>query len=213
MVHSCTVLARLCKGACLCCTAYPALVWEPWAAALPFSILVPLKLNQFYMCRSCACLLAAGLQTLKLLQSLHTSGWLHRDVKPANFVRTRDSDPAAGGEWRILDFGLARQYISKEGLIVDAREGYNEFRGSTNYASIKAHQKEELGAISVPLILLTGHGRIRKTCIRNLVLTSLAMQCKRMPAWVYLAPLPLHFLVCIECRLCWACFDALLVPT
>ena len=94
---------------------------------------------------------------MKLLQSLHTSGWLHRDVKPANFVRTRDSDPAAGGEWRILDFGLARQYISKDGLIVDAREGYNEFRGSTNYASIKAHQKEELGATSALGITLAGH--------------------------------------------------------
>ena len=109
------------------------------------------------MYRLCTRRLAAGLQTLKLLQSLHTSGWLHRDVKPANFVRTRDSDPAAGGEWRILDFGLARQYISKDGLIVDAREGYNEFRGSTNYASIKAHQKEELGATSALGITLAGH--------------------------------------------------------
>ena len=89
--------------------------------------------------------MAAGLQTLKLLQSLHSSGWLHRDVKPANFVRTKDSDPATGGEWRIVDFGLAKPYISKEGEIVNARDGYNEFRGSTNYASIKAHQKEELG--------------------------------------------------------------------
>ncbi len=87
----------------------------------------------------------AGLQTLKLLQSLHSCGWLHRDVKPANFVRTKDSDPVTGGKWRIVDFGLAKPYISKEGDIVDARHGYNEFRGSTNYASIKAHQKEELG--------------------------------------------------------------------
>ena len=90
----------------------------------------------------------AGHQTLKLLQSMHTSGWLHRDVKPANFVRTRDSDPANGGQWRIVDFGLAKPYISKEGEIVDARDGYNEFRGSTNYASVKAHQKEELGETS-----------------------------------------------------------------
>ena len=87
----------------------------------------------------------AGHQTLKLLQNIHSSGWLHRDVKPANFVRTRDSDPASGGQWRIVDFGLAKPYISKDGDIIDARDGYNEFRGSTNYASLKAHQREELG--------------------------------------------------------------------
>lgn len=128
---------------------------------------------------------------MKLLQSLHTSGWLHRDVKPANFVRTRDSDPAAGGEWRILDFGLARQYISKDGLIVDAREGYNEFRGSTNYASIKAHQKEELGATSALGIMLAGHSQCGP------IIHSLVMQSKGMPAWVHLAPLPLFPLVCV----------------
>ena len=90
-------------------------------------------------------LLIAGHQTLKLLQGIHTSGWLHRDVKPANFVRTLDSEPASGGQWRIVDFGLAKPYISKDGDIIDPRNGYNEFRGSTNYASVKAHEKEELG--------------------------------------------------------------------
>ena len=113
-------------------------------------------LQRVGVCCSCTSCWVAGLQTLKLLQSLHASGWLHRDVKPANFVRTKDSDPGAGGEWRILDFGLARQYISKDGLIVDAREGYNEFRGSTNYASVKAHQKEELGASSAPVLVFAG---------------------------------------------------------
>ncbi len=87
----------------------------------------------------------AGHQTLKLLQNIHSSGWLHRDVKPANFVRTIQSDPASGGRWRVVDFGLAKPYISKDGDIIDARDGYNEFRGSTNYASVRAHQKEELG--------------------------------------------------------------------
>lgn len=102
----------------------------------------------------------AGHQTLKLLQNIHSSGWLHRDVKPANFVRTRDSDPASGGEWRIVDFGLAKPYISRDGDIIDPRDGYTEFRGSTNYASVKAHQKEELGGVSFrgscPLIVCAG---------------------------------------------------------
>lgn len=102
------------------------------------------------------CLIHAASQALQLLQSMHSSGWLHRDVKPANFVRTLDSDPADGGQWRIVDFGLAKPYISKEGEIIDAREGYNEFRGSTNYASIEAHQKKELGALPFILQLLCG---------------------------------------------------------
>ena len=66
-------------------------------------------------------------------------------MKPANFVRTIQSNPASGGRWRVVDFGLAKPYISKDGDIIDARDGYNEFRGSTNYASVRAHQKEELG--------------------------------------------------------------------
>ena len=135
-----------------------------------------------------------------------SSGWLHRDVKPANFVRTKDSDPAAGGEWRILDFGLARQYISKDGLIVDAREGYNEFRGSTNYASIKAHQKEELGATSALGVVLAGHPQWTHHSFhqsRNL------RACLHGCTWHLCCASPC---LCRQCLLCRACSGVLLVP-
>jgi hypothetical protein len=53
------------------------------------------------------------------------------------------------GDWRVIDFGIARRYVDEEaGTVLPAREGYGEFRGSTTYASIHAHLKLDLGPCS-----------------------------------------------------------------
>lgn len=52
-----------------------------------------------------------------------------------------------GGDWRAIDFGIARRYTSESGAVLPQREEYAEFRGSTTYASIHAHLKQDLGAL------------------------------------------------------------------
>jgi serine/threonine protein kinase len=56
------------------------------------------------------------LQTAKGLQFAHSSGIIHRDVKPANLMLDRD------GKFRILDFGLARIILSDSWIQDDQDE-------------------------------------------------------------------------------------------
>ena len=44
----------------------------------------------------------------------------------------------------MIDFGLARKFTDDGGKVIAARDK-REFRGSTSYASIAAHQLEDLG--------------------------------------------------------------------
>lgn len=48
------------------------------------------------------------------------------------------------GEWKIIDFGLARRYTDDAGDVLPERTD-TAFRGSTTYASVFAHQEQDLG--------------------------------------------------------------------
>lgn len=49
------------------------------------------------------------------------------------------------GTLKVIDFGLSKRYIDDDGSIVPRREGKAGFRGSTAYASLYAHEEQELG--------------------------------------------------------------------
>ncbi len=79
-------------------------------------------------------------QMLLCLKDVHSRGYVHRDVKPANFVRkSKDST-----EFCAIDFGLTRKFIDKNGQVIPKRESV-EFRGTTMYASPRTIDREEQG--------------------------------------------------------------------
>lgn len=81
-----------------------------------------------------------SLQMLKCIEALHLKGFVHRDVKPANFVRKSHTST----EFCIIDFGIAKQHVStSSGKIRCARESA-EFRGTTMYASLHSHDLQDL---------------------------------------------------------------------
>ncbi|KAJ8929402.1 hypothetical protein NQ314_017910 [Rhamnusium bicolor] len=67
--------------------------------------------------------LRLGLQILKAIESIHSVGFLHRDIKPVNF-------------------GLARQYTTATGEVRAPRAAAG-FRGTVRYASINAHKNRD----------------------------------------------------------------------
>eukprot|EP00118_Oscarella_pearsei_P017244 m.169983 g.169983 ORF g.169983 m.169983 type:complete len:409 (+) comp39023_c1_seq1:826-2052(+) len=81
-------------------------------------------------------------QALKAIRSIHTCGFLHRDVKPSNFAI--GGSPSNHQTVYMLDFGLSRQYVDSSGNLREPRDVAG-FRGTVRYASINAHRSAELG--------------------------------------------------------------------
>lgn len=92
--------------------------------------------------------LRLGQQILRAIKSIHSVGFLHRDIKPSNFAMGRHNH-----DFRtvyMLDFGLARQYITtslngNNQPEVRAARTAAGFRGTVRYASINAHMNREMG--------------------------------------------------------------------
>lgn len=92
--------------------------------------------------------LRLGQQILRAIKSIHSVGFLHRDIKPSNFAMGRQSSNMR--TVYMLDFGLARQYISTNSLgacrpEVRPPRPAAGFRGTVRYASVNAHRNIEMG--------------------------------------------------------------------
>jgi len=79
--------------------------------------------------------LMAGEQMLSRIEYVHSRYILHRDIKPDNFVIGQGKRQH---KVFIIDFGLAKRYIGKDGKHIPYREG-KSLTGTARYASINTH--------------------------------------------------------------------------
>jgi serine/threonine protein kinase len=86
--------------------------------------------------------LRVGVQVIAAVRAMHNCGFLHRDIKPSNFAIGASS--VTKQTCYMLDYGLARQYVTPTGEIRPPRPVAG-FRGTVRYASINAHQSKDLG--------------------------------------------------------------------
>uniref|UniRef100_A0A8R1E1K0 Protein kinase domain-containing protein n=1 Tax=Caenorhabditis japonica TaxID=281687 RepID=A0A8R1E1K0_CAEJA len=91
-----------------------------------------------------------SIQALDSLREIHEIGYVHRDVKPANFAIGALGTPKQR-LLHILDFGIARQYLVKDekgkndGLRIRKPRKIVPFRGTLRYCSVNAQERREQG--------------------------------------------------------------------
>ncbi|EGT53908.1 hypothetical protein CAEBREN_24894 [Caenorhabditis brenneri] len=92
--------------------------------------------------------LVIAIQALDSLKEIHEIGFVHRDVKPANFAIGTLGTPKQK-LLHVLDFGIARQYLVKDGtdggLRIRKARRIVPFRGTLRYCSVAAQERKEQG--------------------------------------------------------------------
>ena len=81
-----------------------------------------------------------AIQILSILKHIHSTGTLHRDIKPDNFVIGVENP----NKIFCIDFGISKKYIDDSGKHLQMSEK-PKFCGTARYASIAAHLKKEQG--------------------------------------------------------------------
>jgi serine/threonine protein kinase len=79
--------------------------------------------------------LRLALEMLNCIYAVHNRGFVHRDIKPGNFLIKCDRRTPIN----LIDFGCAYRYVdpdTNEHISFDARAG---FTGTVRYASVNAH--------------------------------------------------------------------------
>ena len=60
---------------------------------------------------------------LSRLKFLHSKHFLHRDLKPDNFLLGNQEDEETANKVFIIDFGLSKPFIDKNGKHIPMRTG------------------------------------------------------------------------------------------
>lgn len=81
-----------------------------------------------------------AIQMLDIIRYIHSFGYIHRDLKPDNFVVGYDNPD----DLYCIDFGLAKQYVNPETNKHIPFNKSKRFVGTVRYASIGAHEGLEL---------------------------------------------------------------------
>ena len=80
-------------------------------------------------------------QMLDRIQYFHSRHFLHRDIKPDNFVIGLGNK---AHNVYMIDFGLAKRFITRDGKHIPHKEG-KDLTGTARYASINTHGGIEQG--------------------------------------------------------------------
>ena len=85
--------------------------------------------------------LRVGVEMLRCIRAFHNMGFVHRDIKPGNFlIRGSKKYPIA-----LIDYGIARRYSDPKTQQIFNPRSFAGFVGTRKYASINAHEGREQG--------------------------------------------------------------------
>ena len=76
-------------------------------------------------------------QMIKRVRFLHQMKFLHRDIKPDNFLMGGNNNKR--DKVFVIDLGLAKKYIGKDSKHIPYKDG-KSLTGTARYASINTHK-------------------------------------------------------------------------
>lgn len=84
--------------------------------------------------------LRIGLYMVRCIKDFHAHGFIHRDIKPGNFLL----NPGSNNPLVLIDYGLSREFIDPSTGMPYPERAHCGFRGTSKYASISAHENKDL---------------------------------------------------------------------
>lgn len=96
-----------------------------------------------------------AIKMIDIMKYIHSCGYIHRDMKPENFV-LGNTDKS---KLYCIDYGLAKRYLKRNGEHIEFTER-GKFCGTARYASIAAHKhyeqsrKDDLESLGYILVYL-----------------------------------------------------------
>jgi len=82
-----------------------------------------------------------AIQMLRSLMEVHNAGYVHRDIKPGNFVLGKDENNRFV---YIIDFGLSKRHINDDSQVIQ-KQKTARWVGSRRYMSINTHLRKDQG--------------------------------------------------------------------